>query len=85
MSGETVFIATCSGRQHTYHTDRECQSIKRATKVVEKDRSVIDRDLRLCRKCAGDVTNPGSQNRGVRNALLEANPEDLGLSPMRSD
>jgi hypothetical protein len=90
--GETVYIATrrgTSGDKKIYHTrgpdaDEPCPQLQNIITTIPKDRDVLGADWAECQFCAGEVdthTHDGNPCE-LRDALLETDPEEVGLSPI---
>lgn len=67
-----------------YHTDPDCHNLQMAQGAKPVGPSTLHPDARLCRVCSGSISvhRPDSDPLETRNALLELEPEDLGLSPI---
>lgn len=83
---DTVLIVSQkSSSSRVYHTDAECHRLSSYdTPITEVRRELVDDRRDLCQWCAGEIEGPpptaGSQR--MRHRLLEADPEDVGLSPI---
>lgn len=75
------------GRRPSYHTDPDCVSLRRADRVLEKPRHVIDGHRDECKRCSGDLQNHRGGHASVGRVIEDPDfgPEDLGLEPMRTD
>jgi len=55
-----------------YHTDESCAGVHRAKEPQRVSKDYIERrDLRLCKRCAGEIENPDSYRRSLRS-MVEA-------------
>lgn len=77
---EVVYIA--SRESSSWHNDPECGHLFNANNVVEKARKHVG-DREPCKVCVGS-SNTAMNGRGTHagKALLDADPEDFGLSPL---
>lgn len=93
-SDETVYIAK-SGNHTTsgiYHTDSECDALRSAKKVRERNLSTLS-TFRECRICTGEVDMPSLEERelrreigqGKRKLLEQLDPDDLPLTDDRGN
>lgn len=90
--GDTVHIATrrgTSGDKKIYHTrgpesDDPCPQLQHIITTVAKDQDVLGPDWDECQFCAGevDVHAHDGDPAATRDALLETDPEEIGLSPI---
>lgn len=80
---ERVYVSarTNGTRLQRLHTDPECPRLNSTRKVVTKDREQYP-DVSICEWCKSETGPHGtSGSAGPWQSLLDANPENVGLSP----
>ena len=75
-TGGQVYITR---HRRVYHTDPDCQSLKRADNVLQRRLSLLHDDIPHCKRCAGELTRVVPSNHLATVQLLEElNPDDVG-------
>lgn len=73
------------GSRQSLHTDPDCLHLNRGKTTTERVLEDIPEDWPVCRSCLGiamDERDPAIDVQETRRELLDAAPEDAGLSPL---
>lgn len=88
MADDVVYVPSCAVSvpvTAVYHTDRDCPRLAKVPddRVLTKPRSALVESKDHCLWCSGEAPSSEDSNaKRLRDVLLEADPEDLGLSPV---
>lgn len=80
---ETVYVRAfggSGGNTRRIHTDRQCNRLNQARKVIAKERSVLNADAPECAECAGtiDYGEGGGRDHSRPQKLAAMNADEVG-------
>jgi len=68
---QIVYRASSTSRM-CVHVDRDCRSLKRVSRIHEREARCYHDDIRLCRQCTGRADDPKDSSRDYYQALKAA-------------